>query len=47
MDRGLDGFFAEIGDRIDPATVEEGRTRESAVRRIEALFQLIRSIPRL
>lgn len=41
LDRGLVGFFAEIGDRIDPFTVEEGRTIESAVRRIESLFELI------
>ncbi len=41
LDRGLEGFFAEIGDRIDPPTVEEGRTSESAARRIELLFELI------
>jgi len=41
LERGLDAFFAAIGDRIDPATVEEGRTRESAVLRIETLFGLI------
>ncbi len=41
LDRGLDAFFAEIGNRVDPATVEEGRTAESTVRRIETFFELV------
>jgi AcrR family transcriptional regulator len=47
MGRGLERFYAEIGDMIDPGTVEEGRTLESTVRRIEILFEhskLIRPI---
>jgi AcrR family transcriptional regulator len=47
LDRGLEGFFAEIGERIDPATVEEGRTWESMARRIEDLFGLVEEHARL
>jgi AcrR family transcriptional regulator len=41
LERGLDAMFAEIGDRIDPPDVAEGRTRASAERRIELLFELV------
>ncbi len=47
VDRGLEGFFAKIGDRIDPPTVEEGRTVESAVRRIAMLFEFIEESSKL
>jgi AcrR family transcriptional regulator len=41
LDRGLEAMFADIGERIDPPSVEEGRTRDSAQRRIELLFELV------
>jgi AcrR family transcriptional regulator len=47
LERGLDGFFARIGESIDPATVEEGRTAGSAARRIAMLFRIIGENARL
>jgi AcrR family transcriptional regulator len=41
LERGLESLLAEIGDRIDPPSVEEGRRPESVKRRIELLFELV------
>jgi len=47
LERGVEGFFARIGDGLDPAPEEEGRTAASAMQRILGLFERIEEHARL